>query len=49
MKRHERQELLMCARRVASALHVRHADVPVEGYDAEDAHLTECFNLMRAL
>ncbi len=49
MKQHERGELLMCARRVADALHARPADVPVEGYYAEDQQLTEYFRLVRAL
>lgn len=49
MKRHERGELLMCARRVAEALQVAPSDVPVEGYYAEDERLTEYFRLVRAL
>jgi hypothetical protein len=49
MKRHERGELLMCARRVAEALQAPPADVPVEGYYAEDERLTEYFRLVRAL
>lgn len=49
MKRHERGELLRCARRVAEALRVTPADVPVEGYYAEDEQLTEYFRLVRAL
>lgn len=49
MKRHERDELLTCARRVAAALHVTPPDVPVEGYYAEDQQLTEYFRLVRAL
>jgi len=49
MKNHERQELLVCARRVASALHVMPADVPIEGYYAEDEQLTEYFRLSRRL
>jgi hypothetical protein len=49
MKNHERQELLICARRVASALHVMPADVPIEGYYAEDEQLTEYFRLSRRL
>src|SRR5262245_10918203 len=49
MKRHERGELLLCARRVAAALEVAPAAVPVEGYYAEDQQLTEYFLLMRAL
>jgi hypothetical protein len=49
MKRHERDELLRCARETASALSVAPADVPIEGYYSEDGHLTEYFRLMRAL
>ena len=49
MKQHERGELLGCARRVAKALNATPADVPVEGYYAEDTQLTEYFRLVRAL
>jgi len=49
MKRHEREELLAAAQRVAHALNVRPAAVPVEGYYAEDERLTTYFRLMRAL
>ena len=49
MKPHERGELLKCARRVAEALHAKPADVPVEGYYAEDEQLTQYFRLVRAL
>jgi hypothetical protein len=49
MKRHERGELLNCARRVATALNVPPATVPVEGYYTENPELTEYFRLMRAL
>jgi len=49
MKRNEGLELLRCAREVAWSLHVKPADVPVEGYYAEDARLTEYFRLVRAL
>lgn len=49
MKQHERGDLLGCARRVSEALHVKPADVPVEGYYAEDGQLTEYFRLVRAL
>ena len=49
MKKHERGELLACARRVATALEVQPADVAVEGYYAEDADLTTYFRLLRAL
>jgi hypothetical protein len=49
MKRHERVELLRCARETASALRIAPADVPIEGYYAEDAELTEYFRLVRAL
>ena len=47
MKLVERGELLMCARRVASALDASPEDVPIEGYYAEDAKLTEYFLLVR--
>lgn len=46
---HERKELLCCAREVAGVLHVEPADVPVEGYYAEEDALSEYFRLMRAL
>ena len=49
MKQHERGELLRCARRVAGVLRASAADVPVEGYYAEDEQLTEYFLLVRAL
>ncbi len=49
MKQHERGDLLRCARRVAETLRVSPADVPVEGYYAEDEQLTEFFRLLRAL
>ena len=49
MKRHERDELLRCARETASALSVPPADVPIEGYYTEDERLTEYFRLVRAL
>ncbi len=49
MKRHERDELLRCARETADALSVPPADVPIEGYYTEDELLTEYFRLMRAL
>jgi hypothetical protein len=49
MKTHERTELLACARRVTSALHLEPAAVPVEGYYAEEPALTEYFLLMRTL
>ena len=49
MKRNESLELLRCAREVAWTLHVKPAEVPVEGYYAEDARLTEYFRLFRAL
>jgi len=49
MKEHERGELLECARRVAEALRVTPAHVPVEGYYAEDRRLTEYFRLVRTL
>ncbi|MCA9753220.1 MAG: hypothetical protein KC591_13595, partial [Gemmatimonadetes bacterium] len=49
MKRHERTELLACARRVTEALDVSPVRVPIEGYYAEDAALTEYFLRVRAL
>ncbi|MCI0737812.1 MAG: hypothetical protein L0Y72_02120 [Gemmataceae bacterium] len=49
MKRHERDELLRCARDTSSALSVGPADVPIEGYYTEDAALKEYFLLVRAL
>jgi hypothetical protein len=49
MKRHESEELLLCARRVASELHVEAGNVPVEGYYAEDQQLIEYFSLIRVL
>jgi hypothetical protein len=49
MKRHERDELLRCAKETASALSVAPAEVPIEGYYTEDEQLTEYFRLIRAL
>jgi hypothetical protein len=49
MKSHERGELLVAAGRVAAALHVTPANVPIEGYYSEDQALTEYFLLIRAL
>jgi len=49
IKKHERGELLRCARIVANALGVKPASVPIEGYYAEDKQLTEYFLLARAL
>ena len=49
MKGHERGELLACARRTAQALDVGPADVPVEGYYADEPALTEYFRLVRSL
>ena len=49
MKHNEGFKLLRCAREVAWTLHVQPADVPVEGYYAEDERLTEYFRLLRAL
>jgi len=49
MKKHERAELLACAQRVAAALKVVPADVPVEGYYVEHSDLTAYFRLVRAL
>jgi hypothetical protein len=49
MKKHERAELLAGAQRVAAALKVVPADVPIEGYYAEHSDLTTYFRLVRAL
>lgn len=49
MKWHERMELLSCATKVAGVLGVAPADVPIEGYYADDPRLTAYFRLMRAL
>lgn len=49
MKRHERGELLDCAKRVCSDLGVSPATVPVEGYYSADPKLTEYFLRMRSL
>jgi len=49
MKGNEVGELLPCARRVAQALGVHPADVPVEGYYTESPKLAEYFCLVRAL
>jgi len=49
MQPHERGELLACARRVSDVLHAMRANVPVEGYYAEDEQLTEYYLLVRAL
>jgi len=49
MKGHEREELLLCAARVARELGVGPADVPIEGYYHEEEELTLYFRLMRAL
>ncbi len=49
IKVYEREELLRCARRVAETLDLHPADVPIEGYYAEEETLTEYFRLMRAL
>lgn len=49
IKPDERGELLQCALRVAETLGIEPADVPIEGYYAEDDQLTEYFRLVRAL
>lgn len=49
IKPHERKELLPAARSVAAKLNVRHDDIPVEGYYAEDRWLSEYFRLLRTL
>ena len=46
---YERWELLTCARRVAEALGIEAADVPVEGYYAREPLLSRYFSLMRVL
>ena len=51
IKAHERAELLVAAREVASALGLPpvSADAPVEGYYGDNAELREYFRLLRAL
>lgn len=49
MKRHERDELLRCARETARTLSIDAVDVPIEGYYSEDERLTEYFRLVRGL
>ena len=49
MKRHEAGELLSAARVVTKHLGLSPAAVPLEGYYAESAELSEYFRLMRAL
>lgn len=49
IRSHESVELLACARTVARVLKIRPAEVPVEGYYAEEESLTEYFRLLRAL
>ena len=49
MKRHESNELLLCARAVAGKLGLTAMNVPVEGYYTESPRLTEYFKLMRTL
>jgi hypothetical protein len=49
MKRHERGELLACARKTALVLGVTPTQRPIEGYYTEDESLTAYFLLMRAL
>lgn len=49
MKRHERGELLACARKTAVMLAVTPKQRPVEGYYTQDEALTTYFLLMRAL
>ena len=43
MKRHERGELLECAREVCMELNLPPANVPVEGYYSENKDLAEQF------
>jgi hypothetical protein len=47
MKKHERDELLGCARTLSTALGIAPADVPVEGYYSEDEMLSEYFRRMQ--
>ena len=49
IKRHERSELLDCARDLSARLGVSPEAGPCEGYYAEDPRLAEYFRLMRAL
>ncbi|MCP4671141.1 MAG: hypothetical protein GY857_07530 [Desulfobacula sp.] len=49
IKKHERGELLDCARQLSRTLNVSPANEPVEGYYTEDEKLTEYFQMMRAL
>lgn len=48
MQTYERTTLLRAARKVAELLDIGPIDVPLEGYYATDAALTEYFRLMRA-
>ena len=47
IKKHERGELLQCARQVIAAHRAEPLDIPVEGYYSEDGSLSEYFRLMR--
>lgn len=49
MKRHERTELLQCAREIAGVLGIGPANVPIEGYYNEHKELTEYFSLTRSI
>jgi hypothetical protein len=49
IKWHERLELFRCARRVVETLGIDAAEVPVEGYYADDEQLTGYYRMMRAL
>jgi hypothetical protein len=49
MKKHERGELLDCAKGVANALNLMPGDAPVEGYYSEEPELTDYFRLVRTL
>lgn len=49
IKWHERLQLLKCAHKVIGTLDIEPADVPVEGYYADDPQLAEYFRMMRAL
>jgi hypothetical protein len=49
IKPHERTELLVAAREIASTLGLAPADMPLEGYYSQDDQLREYFKLMRTL
>lgn len=49
IKWHERLELFDCARKVVDKLGIEPANVPIEGYYANDPQLAAYFRMMRAL